>query len=115
MGPSLSQREREITSIEPRHDLVAQELQRFYYPIVRDLGAAVHLAQDAVEAELLLEFEQSVRDPAGRADDQLLAQRVFVGDLLQTPASGRPVLHRTHAGASGGILQPLAEVAVEIH
>ena len=59
---------------------------------MRDLGAAIHLAQDAVEAELLAQFEQAIGHAFGRADDQLLAQRIFVGDVLQPAAARRAVL-----------------------
>jgi hypothetical protein len=82
---------------------------------MRDLGAAVHLAQDAVESESFLQTHQAVGDPLGRADDQLFAQRLFVGDGLQPPAARRPHVALLHPGASCRILEPLAEIAVEIH
>jgi len=47
-------------SIEARHHLLAQELQRSHHPVVGDLGAAIHLAQDAVEPELFVQLEETV-------------------------------------------------------
>ena len=64
---------------------------------------------------LSLQFEEAVGDPLGRADDDLFAQRILIADGLQPPAARRAILDRAHAGAGRRILEPLAEVAVEIH
>src|ERR1700694_1039748 len=49
-----------LGSMEARLDLFAEQLQRLHDPVMRDLGAAIHLAQDAVEAERLLQPQQPV-------------------------------------------------------
>src|SRR5215472_8645191 len=87
-------------SMKLRLDLFAQQLQRLHHPVVRDLGAAIHLAQYAVEPEGFLQAHQPVGDPLGRADDQFLAQRLFISDRLQPPAACRPQLTLLHAGAA---------------
>src|SRR5205823_6598128 len=87
-------------SVEAGGDFLTEQLQRFHDPLVRNLGAAIHLAQDAVEPELLLQFLQTIGYPPGRADDQLLAQRIFVGDVLQPAAARGAIFHRAHPGTS---------------
>src|SRR6266404_1587117 len=98
-----------------RLDLLAQQLQRLHHLLIRDLGAAIHLGQDPVEAELLLQPHQPVGDPLGRADNDLVAQGLVIGDGLQPASAGGAVLDRADTGAGRRILEPLAEVAVEKH
>src|SRR5947209_10604043 len=82
---------------------------------MRDLGAAIHLRQDAVEAELLLQSHEPVGYLLGCADDNLVAQRLVVSDGLQPAAARGAVLDRAHAGAGRRVLEPLAEIAIEVH
>src|SRR5204863_5932886 len=70
-------------SVKVRLHLLAQELQRFHDALMRDLCAAIHLAQYAVEAKRLLQSHQAICHPLGRADDDLVAQRFVIGDRLQ--------------------------------
>src|SRR6516162_443859 len=102
-------------SMKLRLHLFAQQLQRLHHLLMRDLGAAIHLAQYAVESEGFLQAHQPVGDPLGRADDQFFAQRLLVGDRLQPPAARRPQLTLLHARSGSRVLEPLAEVPVEIH
>src|SRR5438270_704442 len=82
---------------------------------MRDLGAAIHFGQNAVEAELFLQSHQPVCYLLGCADDDLVAQRLVKSDGLQPAAARGAVLDRAHAGAARRILEPLAEIAIEIH
>src|ERR1700751_1429774 len=50
-------------SMNLRLDLFAEQLQRTHHLPMRDLGAAIHLAQDAVETEGFLQAHQPVGDP----------------------------------------------------
>src|SRR6516225_8188606 len=50
-------------SIKLRLHLFAQQLQRLHHPLMRDLGAAIHLAQYTVEPEGFLQSHQPVGDP----------------------------------------------------
>src|SRR5580704_8333878 len=82
---------------------------------MRDLGSAIHLCQDPVEAELLLQPHQPVGDPLRRADDYLVAQRLIIGDGLQPTSAGGAVFDRPNPGAGRRILEPLAEIPIEKH
>src|SRR5438270_11061225 len=82
---------------------------------MRDLGAAIHLRQDAVEAELLLQSHEPVGYLLGCADDNLVAQRLVVSDGLQPATARGAVLDRAHAGAARRVLEPLPEIAIEVH
>src|SRR5260370_38176153 len=82
---------------------------------MRDLGAAIHFGQDAVEAELLLQSLQPVGYLLGCADDDLVAQRLVISDGLQPAAARGAVLDRAHTGAVRRVLEPLPEIAIEVH
>src|SRR6516225_10159537 len=91
-------------SMKLRLHLFAQQLKRPHHPLMRDLGAAIHLAQYAVEPERFLQTHQPVGDPLRRADDEFLAQRLFVGDGLQPPSARRPQLPLLHSGTGSRVL-----------
>src|SRR5690349_21214000 len=82
---------------------------------MRDLSAAIHLRQYAVEAELLLQSHQPVGYLLGCADDDLVAQRLVKSDGLQPAAARGTVLDRAHAGAGRRVLEPLSEIAIKVH
>ena len=99
LGPPASGRHAGRPALQPRsvkvrRHLFTEELQRFHDALMRDLCAAIHLAQNPVEAERLLQPHQAIRHPLGRADDELVAQRFVIGDRLQPPAARGAILDR---------------------
>src|SRR5215472_17070488 len=95
--------------------LLAEPVPGTYYSVLRDLGAAIHLTQDAVETEGFLQTHKTVGDAFWRADDQFFAQRFLVGNVLQPPSARRPQLTLLNPRAGRRVFEPFAEVAVEIH
>src|SRR5207248_9024946 len=65
--------------------------------------------------ELLLQSHEPVGYLLGRADDDLVAQRLVISDGLQPAAARGAVLDRAHAGAARRILEPFPEIAIEVH
>ena len=82
-----------------RLHFLAQELQRFHDALMRDLCAAIHLAQNPVEAERLLQPHQAIRHPLGRADDELVAQGFVIGFVCSRP----PRAARSSTAALAGV------------
>src|SRR5437870_13252119 len=65
-------------SVQPRHDLFAQQLQRAGHRLGRDQGAEIQLGQDAVEPELLMQLLQTVGAIFRPADDDLVAHDLII-------------------------------------
>src|SRR5262249_32807722 len=76
---------------------VAQQPQRIGDALGRNAAAAIHLGEDAVETELLLERAEAVDHALGRADDELVAQRLLIGDGLEPVAELGAALDRARA------------------
>src|SRR5215471_7482610 len=67
-------------SMETRHDLFAQQLQRTCHLLSRNKCAEVQLRQDPVQPEFLVQLLQPVGNIFRAADDHLVAHHLFVGD-----------------------------------
>ena len=89
LGPPASGRHAGRPALQPRSVKL-----RLHDALMRDLCAAIHLAQNPVEAERLLQPHQAIGHPLGRADDELVAQGVVIGDRLQPAAARGAILDR---------------------
>src|ERR1700688_2878771 len=59
---------------------------------MRDLAAGVQFGEDTVEAQFVLERMQLLGDPLGRADDDLAADRILVGQRVEQRGALGPAL-----------------------
>ncbi len=73
--------------MKARHDLPAEQAQGIHHTRMRNEAARVEFGQDAVKPDLLAQALQFFDHLVGRADDHLIAQRIFVADGLQSLTS----------------------------
>ena len=86
--------------MKPRHDFLAEQLQRGHHLAVRDQAAAIELRQDAVDAELVLQGAQALRHLVGRADQDLAGQRLVIGQVFDALQPLGAAFDRAGAGAA---------------
>ena len=101
--------------MELRHDLLAEQVQGGHHALVVDQPAAVDFRQDAVDAELVLQRPQAVGHHLRRADQDLAAQRLVIGQALDALEALGAAFDRAGAGAAQRIPQPLGLLPVKVH
>src|SRR5258708_8738932 len=77
--------------------------------------AGVQLGENAVEAKLLLQCMQLLGDPLRRADDDLAADRIVVGQMVERRGALDTAVASRGAGTPGRGPQPRRLLAKEVH